>query len=381
MVVGEFTQDVEILVIGAGPAGIEAARRASELGKQTALVDPEPIVPIPGVEYLQGAVRFADKRSAQITGEQVSRIRFKRAITCTGCRMGPTVLQGLEATRSWREPGSGRVLIAGAGTLAVTAAMRNAHAGAEVVLACPGTGLLPGFDPIIASVVVEHLTTNQVDLLPDVDFAGVTQDSDAALIVLDEGTVLGEFEMIIPAQPLGGQVEGLDLQNTAVSLDAEGWITINDAAATGENRILAAGSVTGRMFEPAAAAHHGRVAAEAACGLDVTWDPIAIPAFLETPVPVSWCGLNEALAAEQGHQVSTIGVGDEKVVVRLVHDRESGLLLGAGAAGPAARRVGEATVVALEMGATVEDLAAMTPVAVDQPGLAEAARAAWKLPS
>ena len=41
MVVGQFTQDVDILVIGGGPSGYTAAFRAAELGKTVALVDPK----------------------------------------------------------------------------------------------------------------------------------------------------------------------------------------------------------------------------------------------------------------------------------------------------------------------------------------------------
>ena len=39
MVVGQFSQDFEILVIGGGPAGYTAAFRAAELGKSVVIVD------------------------------------------------------------------------------------------------------------------------------------------------------------------------------------------------------------------------------------------------------------------------------------------------------------------------------------------------------
>ena len=147
---------------------------------------------------------------------------------------------------------------------------------------------------------------------------------------------------------------------------------------TSETRILAAGSGTGRMFEAGGAARHGQVVAEVACGLDAPWDPVAIPTYFQCPLPVSWCGLNETQAGEAGHHAVTTGIGKTGAMVRIVHDRESGLVLGAGACGPAARSVGEAAILALEMGATVEDLAALTPVVFDQPSLADAARSAWK---
>lgn len=39
MVVGEFTTELDVLVIGAGPGGYVAAIRAAQLGKKVAIVD------------------------------------------------------------------------------------------------------------------------------------------------------------------------------------------------------------------------------------------------------------------------------------------------------------------------------------------------------
>ena len=42
MVVGEFTQETDLVIIGGGPAGYSAAFRAAELGVQTVIVDSRP---------------------------------------------------------------------------------------------------------------------------------------------------------------------------------------------------------------------------------------------------------------------------------------------------------------------------------------------------
>jgi dihydrolipoamide dehydrogenase len=39
MVVGEFTEDIDVLVIGAGPGGYVAAIRAAQLGRSVVVVD------------------------------------------------------------------------------------------------------------------------------------------------------------------------------------------------------------------------------------------------------------------------------------------------------------------------------------------------------
>jgi dihydrolipoamide dehydrogenase len=148
MVVGEFTQEVELVVIGGGPGGYSAAFRAAELGVETVIVDAdselggvclhrgcvpsktllhiaeiihaakratqfgvtfgEPAIDTDGVrawvqkardtlarglasqvkkcnvEFLQGEASFEDARRLNVVGGKVPRIRFRRAIIATG---------------------------------------------------------------------------------------------------------------------------------------------------------------------------------------------------------------------------------------------------------------------------------------------------------
>ena len=120
MVVGQFSQDVDIFVIGGGPAGYTAAFRAAELGKTVAIVDPNTMLGgeclhnacIPSkstlhhvdvekavatlskgleqrckaldIERLHGLAHFENKKTAQITGEVVSVVKFRKAIIASG---------------------------------------------------------------------------------------------------------------------------------------------------------------------------------------------------------------------------------------------------------------------------------------------------------
>lgn len=56
MVVGEFTQETDLVVIGGGPAGYTAAFRAAELGVQTVLVDSRPDAALGGVCLHEGCI-------------------------------------------------------------------------------------------------------------------------------------------------------------------------------------------------------------------------------------------------------------------------------------------------------------------------------------
>ena len=150
MVVGEFTQDADLLVIGGGPGGYHAAFRAASQGIVTTIVDAEPglggvclhrgCIPSKtylslaetihaaaagkamgldfgkpkldvsvmrkwkedvisklvkgldmlckkhGVERLTGTARFEDGKHVAIPGGEVARVKFRRAIVATGSR-------------------------------------------------------------------------------------------------------------------------------------------------------------------------------------------------------------------------------------------------------------------------------------------------------
>ena len=123
MVVGQFSQEVDVLVIGGGPAGYTAAFRSAELGKNVAIVDPhdslggrclhQACIPTKGsyfgldnyeilqfqetlkkgleqrckslgIDRLIGKAHFESAKKAQITGEHVSIVKFRKAIIATG---------------------------------------------------------------------------------------------------------------------------------------------------------------------------------------------------------------------------------------------------------------------------------------------------------
>ena len=156
MVMGEFTQETELLVIGGGPGGYAAAFRAADLGMDVMLVDvaarpggvclyrgcipsktylhlaevihdarrsaemgvrfAEPEIDLDGlrawkqkvidqmadglvtltdkrgVQYLQGRAVFEDDRHVRIKGREALRVKFKHAIIAAGSH--PTALPG-----------------------------------------------------------------------------------------------------------------------------------------------------------------------------------------------------------------------------------------------------------------------------------------------
>jgi dihydrolipoamide dehydrogenase len=117
------------------------------------------------------------------------------------------------------------------------------------------------------------------------------------------------------------------------------------------------------------ATHEGLVAARVIAGKQSVFDPAAIPAVVFTDPEIAWCGLTEEAAKTAGQPVkisrfpwaasgraTTVGRNDG--LTKLVCDAESGRVLGVGLCGVGAGELIAEGVLAVEMGAVAEDLAA-----------------------
>jgi dihydrolipoamide dehydrogenase len=160
-------------------------------------------------------------------------------------------------------------------------------------------------------------------------------------------------------------VPGLD--KTRVKVDARGFIEINDARATAEPSIYAIGDVVGEPMLAHKASHEARVAIDSILGERVAFEPEAIPAVVFTDPEVAWCGLTENEAAKQQREVivarfpwgasgRAITLDRTDGMTKLVIHPKSERVLGVGIVGPGAGELISEGVVAVEMGATADDL-------------------------
>ena len=115
------------------------------------------------------------------------------------------------------------------------------------------------------------------------------------------------------------------------------------------------------------ASHEARVAVEAIAGHKAVFEPAAIPAVVFTDPEIAWCGLTEAQAQEQGIEVEVakfpwgaasraITVDRPEGLTKLMLEPKTGRVLGVGIAGSGAGELIAEGVLAIEMGATAEDL-------------------------
>ncbi len=376
MVVGQFSQEVDVLVIGGGPAGYTAAFRAAELGKNVAIVDPheslggrclhQACIPSKGAHYGQdveevsrlqdslkkgleqkctslgidrliGNAHFESTKKVQITGVHVSIVKFRKAIIATGTSPRETICEHcIQVEDIYQEnPPAGKLLIIGGTAEGVEAAnfLKN-----EDVTLCTQGQLLPAFDKRIVKLLERSLKKS--------------------VTIVEELPELHEFDQVILATERSAQLSELQLENADVTFDGDG-IEINDACQTSQSRIFAVGDCTNSCADAAVAIAQGTIAAEAACGLDSVLDAQFVPIVCWGAPEIAQCGeFNEhVVGIRWGQSGLALLRGMQQGTTFLSYCPDSGLVLGVGYVGDDAVELISEGVLALEMGATLYDLA------------------------
>jgi dihydrolipoamide dehydrogenase len=147
-----------------------------------------------------------------------------------------------------------------------------------------------------------------------------------------------------------------------------GFIAVDNQLRTNVPHIFAIGDICGEPMLAHKATNEAKVAAEVIAGHKVVFEPMTIPSVAYTDPEVAWMGLTENDAKARGVPFAkanfpwaasgrALAMGREDGVTKLLYDPETKRILGAGIVGVNAGELLAETVLALEMGADLEDMA------------------------
>lgn len=326
------------------------------------------------VGFIQGKGWFLSDNELHVEAEHgAERYIFEHAIIAVGASPAPlpniifnddTVLTPWQALELTRLPGE--IAVIGADTIAAELATLFAKLGSSTHLVIPtGQTWLPEF-PTEAG---QHLLTALRKL-------GVTIEQDEH----DPASATAACKMVVVATGQTPNTGTLRLDQVGVKTDDQGYVLVNDQLQTSNPAVYAVGDVTGGPPLAHVAIRQGKVAAESLAGQPAQFAPQAVPRVVWTEPQLATVGLSAAQAKNAGYQVITgrfplaangraLTLGDSDGLVQTVAEAGTEVLLGVTIIGPHAETlIGEAAL-ALEMGATLTDLAeTLHP----HPGLGEA---------
>jgi dihydrolipoamide dehydrogenase len=330
------------------------------------------------IPYIQGRASFVDNHTLSVAltagGEQT--LRFDKCIIATGSRpatlpnlsLSPDrLLDSTSALEITRVPKS--LLVVGGGYIGLELGSVYAALGSEVSVVEMTDGLLPGADRDLVNVLAKRvkqickqvmLSTKVVKMEEVADGVKVTFEGNAD----PKEQVFDQVLVSIGRRP-NGHVPGIE--KTAVKVDQRGFIEVDAQRRTAEPHIYAIGDVAGEPMLAHKATYEGKIAVEHIAGHKVAYEPAAIPAVVFTDPEIAWCGLTETEAKKLGTEVeiakfpwgasgraTTIDRNDG--LTKLVVDPKTQRVLGVGIAGVNAGDLIAEGVLAVEMGAVVDDV-------------------------
>ncbi|RAW45332.1 dihydrolipoyl dehydrogenase [Halorubrum sp. 48-1-W] len=337
-----------------------------------------------GVNLVEGTARFVDDHTVRVAhggdGQGSESIEFEHAIVATGSR--PVEIPGFEFAEDhvWSSAGAlaaesvpDRLVVVGGGYIGMELATVYAKLGAEVTVVEMLDDVLDPYEDDVKRVVRDRAEELGIEFHFGEGAAGWSEAGDGDYLVHTE-TADGE-ESSYPAdkvlvavgrEPVTG---GLDLENAGVETTDRGFIETDDRTRTAVDHVHAVGDVAGEPMLAHAASTEGIVAAEVIAGEPAALDQQAIPAAVFTDPEIGTVGMTEADAEEAGFEVAVgempfrasgraMTIGHTDGFVRIVADADEGFVLGAQIVGPEASELIAEVGLAIELGATLEDVAA-----------------------
>ena len=330
------------------------------------------------VELVQGLARFeSPNRIGVNTADGQVSIGLTDAIIA--CGSSPVQIPGfpnddprlIDSTGALRlEDIPKRMLVVGGGIIGLEMATVYSTLGSQIDVVELQPGLIPGCDPDLVRPLQKRIKGRYRSIMLGTKVTDI-QAQKSGLKVSFEGKQAPEkpqiYDRVLVAVGRVPNGKKINAEAAGVNVDERGFIPVDEQMRTNVPNIYAIGDVVGQPMLAHKATHEAKVAAEVISGLPVKFDPMTIPSVAYTDPEVAWMGLTETEAKAQGIEVEkgvfpwaasgrALGIGRDEGMTKLLFDPKSKRILGAGIVGPNAGELIGETVLALEMGADMEDI-------------------------
>jgi len=263
-----------------------------------------------------------------------------------------------------------RLLVVGGGIIGLEMSCVYQALGSKITVVELSDGLIPGCDPDLVRPFqkrVSKLFENIYTGTRVTKMESATQGINVSFEGKDapETDTFDKVLLAIGRSPNGKMVSA---ENAGVEVDERGFIKVDKQQRTNVANIFAIGDLTGQPMLAHKATHEGKVAAEVISGKKSFFDAKTIPSVAYTDPEIAWMGLTEIEAKEQGIAYEkgafpwaasgrALSIARTEGVTKVLLDPTSKQILGAGMVGTNAGELLAEAVLALEMGADIEDIA------------------------
>ena len=329
------------------------------------------------VEIVTGLGSFIDANNMSVECDgKTTNIRFQHCIIAAGSQAteipsfpnsDPRLMDSTDALDLADVPK--KLLIVGGGIIGLEMATVYDALGSEITVVEFMDSLIPGCDKDLVRPLSKRISKKYKAIYLKTKVSDIKAQK-SGLKVTFEGDKAPEpetFDKVLVA--VGRRPNGFKIgaSNAGVEVDENGFITVDKQMRTNVANIFAIGDIVGNPMLAHKATHEGKVAAEVIAGMKSWFEPMTIPSVAYTDPEVAWMGLSETEAKAKGIEYEkgafpwaasgrSLGLDRDEGMTKVLFDKESKRILGAGIVGPNAGELIAEAVLALEMGADAEDI-------------------------
>ena len=328
------------------------------------------------VEIIQGTGAFESPNSIRVeTADGEKSLSFRNAIIAVGSQSlelgnmpwgDPRLMDSTDALELEEIPD--RLLVVGGGIIGLEMACVYEALGSEVTVVELTPGLMPGTDPDLVKPLQRRIGKRYEAIHLETKVSQIDV-ADEGLVAHFEGKHSGRemFDRVLVAvgrTPNGGKINA---EAAGVEVSSRGFIDTDQQMRTNVPHIFAIGDVVGQPMLAHKATHEGKVAAEVCAGEKSAFEARVIPSVAYTDPEIAWAGVTEAEAKEQKLDFGVgkfpyaasgraIGMDRTEGFTKLLFDRKTRRIIGAGVTGPHAGDLIAECALAIEMGAEAGDI-------------------------
>jgi dihydrolipoamide dehydrogenase len=333
------------------------------------------------VTVVEGKAQFASPQTLEVeTKEGKKVVSFDHCIIAAGSQVAkipgfpyddPRLIDSTGALELTDIPK--RLLIIGGGIIGLEMATVYDALGSKVSVVEFMDRLIPGADPDIVKPLARRIEKRYEKIMLKTKVARIEALKEglrATFESADGGAapapeVYDRVLLAVGRRPNG---RNIGAEKAGVTVNERGWIPVDRQGRTNVPHIFAIGDIVGEPMLAHKATHEGKIAAEVIAGMaHHQWEARTIPSVAYTDPEVAWMGLSEPEAKAQGIEYEkasipwaasgrALGMGRTEGLTKVIFEKGTKRILGAGIVGVNAGELIAEAVLALEMGADAEDI-------------------------
>lgn len=329
------------------------------------------------IDVLHGRAFLKDQNSLRVMqGDSAQTYTFKNLIIATGShpieipgfKFAGRVIDSTGLLELKEQPKE--LVIIGGGYIGCELASAYANFGTHVTILEGTDAILRNYEKDVVKIAQANLEKRGVTIVTNAMAKSATDNGSHVTVTytLNDQEQTVDADDVCVAVGRKPNTKDLGLEQVGIETDQRGLIKVDAQGRTNINHIFAIGDVVAGAALAHKASYEGKVAAEAIAGQKSVVDYRAMPAVCYVDPEIATTGLTMAEAKDQGLDVKSakfpfsangraVSMHSPEGFVRLVFTKDQSQVVGAQIVGADASDLISELTLAIESGATVEDIA------------------------